>query len=306
MNESFYTSLASDYLKRQKTKGLAEKTIKKTKYCINLFYKYALETENSSLSDFKRKDFIHYIHFLKMKRKNGKHQYCKASIYGNIRILKNFFDYLLLKRIIQENPLEYIELKPPVKHLPSNILTEEELKRLLDTFPPTFLGRRNKMIVSLIYNTGLRVSEVCKLNLYDVDIADSILYIRNTKGGKNRLVPLNKYIGKKLSEYITNDRLFAGAENISYDSLFLTKEGNRLTTLIVSRVTKKATHLAGIEKRVTPHALRHTFATHMLKNGCSIRYIADILGHEYLSTTEIYTRVFPVDLQEMIDKYHPE
>lgn len=252
------------------------------------------------------KNVSDFFYFLRTVKKNERRRFNNQTVYHIICMVKSLFVFLTNANIIVNNPAEAIHIRPNYRQIPRDVLTESEIVKIRKVFSKNnFLSRRNHVIFDFLYNTGLRVGEVSKLNLHDVDIYERLLYIKRTKSKKNRVIPLNKYIAHRLENYLLDVRPKFRAGIQHTDAFFLNRKAARITRDNITKMLKKAVVTAGIEKHITAHSLRHTFATHLLKNGASIRYISDLLGHEFLSTTEIYTRVVPMDLREQVLKYHP-
>jgi integrase/recombinase XerD len=188
--------------------------------------------------------------------------------------------------------------------LPRTILTEEEVKRLVnapDTRTPT--GYRNRVIIEVLYDTAVRRSELTGIRLMDLDLAAGFILIRG-KGAKERVVPLGDRVCERVKNYALSVRpAFVKGADPGY--LILNRWGSRLSSNGVWAMVKRCAQLAGIERNITPHGLRHTCATHMLKNGAPVRHLQEMLGHESLESTQIYTRVTITDLKKIHARYHP-
>jgi integrase/recombinase XerD len=184
------------------------------------------------------------------------------------------------------------------------VLSSEEVERLLAIAQPTTpLGLRDCAMLELMYASGLRVSELVGLRLSDVDFAVGIVHVLGT-GDKERLVPLGEAAAQSLRTYLHRGRPKLERRRPS-PHLFLGRHGHRLTRQMFWQIFKRAARAAGIVKRVTPHTLRHSFATHLLENGADLRSVQLMLGHADIGTTEIYTHVSRAHLKAIYDKYHP-
>jgi integrase/recombinase XerC len=223
----------------------------------------------------------------------------KRSLSRKISSLRSFFRFLRREKLIDDNPARQVWLPRSDKKLPS-FLTREEVQALLvapDT--STLLGLRDRAILETLYSTGIRVGALVAMNRGDVDLIGDLARVRE-KGKKERLCPLGSYAVRAL-----RDCLKAFPEHGSADPLFVNRSGRRLTAASIRKLLDKYIKLAAIEKKVTPHALRHSFATHLLNAGADLRSVQELLGHESLSTTQIYTHVSKERLKKVYDRTHP-
>lgn len=218
--------------------------------------------------------------------------------------IKGFFKFLELDEIKNSNPALLIESPKLGMHLPDT-LNKAEIDRVvaaIDLSAPT--GERNRAIIETLYGCGLRVSELVNLKLSDIFWKEGFLRITG-KGNKQRLVPLGKYNSKILKIYIEQVRVTGKIDKKSSDIVFLNIRGKKLTRVMIFTIIKQLTGFAGIDKNISPHTFRHSFATHLLENGADLRSIQLMLGHESITTTEIYTHIDRKFLRETIEKYHP-
>jgi integrase/recombinase XerC len=238
-----------------------------------------------------------YLGFL--HRKNQ-----KSSIARKLSTLRSFFKFLVKKGVIDSNPVEGILTPKREKPLPG-YLPIDAVFRLLDSIETdSVLAARNRAIFETLYSCGIRVAELAGLNVYDVDRDGATLRVLG-KGGRERMVP----VGRKALEAIANYRQALQAEtgigSGADGALFLNRQGQRLTPRSVARVLKRLVKACGILTPVSPHTLRHTFATHMLDAGADLRSVQELLGHKNLSTTQKYTHVSIDRLMETYDRAHP-
>lgn len=236
--------------------------------------------------------------------------YVKASIARRISEMRSFCRYLVREDILDTNPIRVISSPKIPKRLP-DYLAPHEVEALLaapDVTVPQ--GQRDRAIMEVLYASGLRVSEVVSLNLSNLDLRHGELRVWG-KGGKERLALLGQPACRALTRYIQDGRSKlikenrAAAVSTSENALFLNRLGSRLSTRSVSNVLDKYAKLAGLERRVTPHVMRHTFATHLLDGGADLRTVQELLGHASLSTTQIYTHVSQARAKEVYRKAHP-
>jgi integrase/recombinase XerC len=228
----------------------------------------------------------------------------KTTIARKLSAVRSFFKYLTKKGLIEDNPAESILTPKQDKNIPQ-YLAVDEMFRLLDSIQSgSTLDLRNRAIFETLYSCGIRVSELTGLNVFDVDFNGSVIRVLG-KGGKERIVP----IGQKALAAIKKYRARLQEENgISEDSngpLFLNKSKGRLSARSVARILDKLVTTCGLLKPVSPHTMRHTFATHMLDAGADLRIVQELLGHKSLSTTQKYTHVSIDRLMETYDRAHP-
>ncbi len=232
---------------------------------------------------------------------HGKNQ--KSSIARKLSTLRSFFKFLIRKGVTDVNPVEGILTPKQGQHLPE-YLSVDAVFRLLDSIEPDgVLAARNRAIFEMLYSCGIRVSELAGLNVYDVDPAAGTVRVFG-KGAKERVVP----VGAKALAAIAGYRAAlqqAGVAAPPGGALFLNRDGQRLSARSIARILKKLVTACGILTPVSPHTLRHTFATHMLDSGADLRSVQELLGHKNLSTTQKYTHVSIERLMETYDKAHP-
>lgn len=287
------STLIEDYLTfLEVEKNYSSKTIREYSYDLIMFERNLEKItqdrmlENATTTDLRR-------FFLHLKRNKA---YSPRSLHRKICSLKSFFKFLNKEGYIRSNPAEHIESPKIPKSLPKTISVEEVFKLL-----STPISLRDKVILYLLYGTGMRVSELSGLNLDDLDIKNRIIHIVSGKGNKDRIVPLPDLIIPILEEYI------AARKNDENDpALILNRSNHRLTSRSIQRIVKKYKEEAGLQnKKLTPHMLRHAFATHLLSNAVDIRVIQELLGHASLSTTQLYTHVTLDHLRKSYDQGHP-
>ncbi len=221
----------------------------------------------------------------------------------SISALKSFFNYLLFEGEIHSSPLKDIE-SPKIENKLPEVLTEDEIKRLISSVNiDSEFGQRNKTIIEVLYGTGIRVSELIELKLSNIFFKENILKVTG-KGNKERFVPLGKIALTEIKKYL-NDRDKLKINSKFSDILFLNRYGRQLTRSMIFKVINDSSKNAEIDKKISPHTLRHSYATHLLKNGADLRTIQLILGHESITTTEIYTHLDTFHLEDVLKKYHP-
>ena len=240
-----------------------------------------------------------YLAFLNEK------DYSKATVARKLATLRSFYKFLVKRSHVTSNPVVSIRTPKQEKKLP-RFLEYDEIKRLLSTPPVnTWLGARDRAILETLYSTGIRVSELVALNMDDVDFLGEVVHVRG-KGKKERIAPIGSSALQTIQHYMEY-RSKRAQSNGNFDAkvLFVNKHGRRLSTRSVRRKMDKYLKMAGLDPAISPHTLRHSFATHMLNNGADLRSVQELLGHQSLSTTQIYTHLTTRRLKEVYDGAHP-
>lgn len=231
--------------------------------------------------------------------------YSKSTIARKLATMRSFYKFLVKRSYLNANPVTAVRTPKQDKKLPK-FLEYEQVKKLLETPPSdSWLGARDRAIMETLYSTGVRVSEVVGLNIEDVDFLGEVLHIRG-KGKKERLTPIGSSAIQAVQRYM-EFRNRRAQSNGNFDSkvLFVNKHGKRLSTRSVRRKMDKYLKMAGLDPAISPHTLRHSFATHMLNNGADLRSVQELLGHQSLSTTQVYTHLTTKKLKEVYDNAHP-
>ena len=223
----------------------------------------------------------------------------KSSQARALSGIKSFFNYLILNDVIEASPAELIEAPKASRPLPDT-LTIDEIDRLIGSIDAsTTKGLRDRAILEVLYSCGLRVSELCELRIGDLFFGEG--YIRVTgKGDKQRLVPISAMARERIQLYLDERR-----SRYRDEILFLNNRGERLTRVMIFTIIKQAAQRASIDKKISPHTFRHSFATHLLQGGASIRQVQELLGHESILTTEIYTHLEAEHLRSTVEEHLP-
>lgn len=218
--------------------------------------------------------------------------------------LRSFFNYLVFEDYRQTNPLDLIESPKIGRKLPDTLSTKEidELISSIDLSKPE--GERNRAIIETLYSCGLRVSELISLKLSDLFFDEGFLKVTG-KGNKQRFVPIGGQTIKLINLYKNEIRSHLNIANEFKDTLFLNRRGKQLSRAMIFTIVKQLAEKIGLKKNISPHTFRHSFATHLLENGADLRSIQLMLGHESITTTEIYMHVDRRHLSEVMNKYHP-
>jgi len=275
-------------------KGLARNTL--ISYCqdIKMLLSSFKERGTSSYDSVQEEDVMHFLSVLKAKG------YATSSICRAIVAMKMFFRFLKKEKIIEKDITLHLD-SPRMWQLIPEVLTVSEVEDLLrspDT--NTCMGARDQAILQVIYASGLRVSEVCSLDLQDVD--DQIVRVRG-KGGKERIVPIAKSAVDAIDHYLIHFQQHSSHEKAV--PLFVSKKGKRIDRISIWKRIKFYAKRAGIKKEISPHTLRHSFATHLLENGADLRVIQEMLGHSNISTTDRYTHISQRHLVQAFQAFHP-
>ena len=251
-----------------------------------------LERLDLGYQDVTTSDAREYVRLLMEKFK-------ERSMLRKLSALRMFYDYLMRGGIIDYNPFEDISLKRNEKRLPS-VLTEKEVARLLSLKGDDFLSLRDHILFLFIYSTGARISEALSVDIFDIEWSERRI---TGKGNKQRFLFLNKSVVSELKDYVARREAYLDGHEC--DALFIGKNKERLTFSSAHLIFNNARNVLSLDKNLSPHTLRHSFATHMLDHGADIRFIQELLGHESISTTQIYTHVSSKKLKKVYDETHP-
>lgn len=253
----------------------------------------------ASLDHFGVRRFLTYLHGLGLTR---------ASVARKLHALRSFLSYAQEKGWVNENAAKIVGTPKKEKKIPS-FLTEEEINLFLD-LPESNepLARRDRAILELLYATGIRVSELVGLNEDDINLKDRLIRVRG-KGQKERIVPFGRKAAESLQAYFrVRSLLWAkkfSAKEAAFKAIFLNKRGTRLSSRSVQRIVRKYLEQRALQRKISPHSLRHSFASHLLSRGADVRAIQELLGHESLATTEKYTHLDLRHLMEVYRRSHP-
>lgn len=284
-----YLSQFEEYL--ESDLNYSDNTIKSYDNDLEKFIKYF---QNKDILKVGVKDIEKYINTLS--------ELAPSSVSHNISTLRSFYNYYLKLDKISYNPCDSIKQPKLGRHLPV-YLTIAETEKLLDIKIETPFDARNKALLELMYATGLRISEAITLEFKNIDPEECIVRVIG-KGSKERIVPVNDYALDALNDYLKNFRPLLVKNNIN-NYVFLNNHGNLLTRQGVFKMIKAECLKKGITKNISPHTIRHTFATHLLENGADLRIIQELLGHSDISTTQIYTHITNETLHREYNEYFP-
>lgn len=280
--------LISDYLNYlELERGLSKNTILAYETDLIAFFNFLSEKEINDLNEIKRRVFSAYIKFLVKKEISA------STITRKIASVKGFFKYLCHKRIIKINPAMSVNSPKLPKRLPK-VLNISEINKIIKTH----LTLQDYTIIELLYSAGIRVSELTELNIKNIDLKQKMIKVLG-KGSKERIIPINSKCVEIIKKYLKNRELTALKYN-SKDYLFLDKKGKKISRQkvyeIIHNLGKK------IDKNISPHTIRHSFATHLLENGADLRVVQELLGHSSIVTTQLYTHISKKTLKEVYFK----
>lgn len=230
----------------------------------------------------------------------------KTTVARKLSTIRSFFSYLYSEGIIKINPARTVS-SPKIKRKLPNFLTVDDAFKLVESpSEDKFTIQRDKAILELLYSGGIRVSELCNLNLDDIDLKSGLIKVKG-KGKKERIVPIGQKAKEALKKYLAIRHLLRIKKKLQAEEspLFINNRGKRISDRQVRRIVKKYASLVGIQDKIGPHTLRHTFASHLLMEGADLRVIQELLGHSSLSTTQIYTNIDLKHLIEVYDQSHP-
>ena len=230
--------------------------------------------------------------------------YCKSTVARKLATLRSFYKFVVRREYAGSNPVAPIRTPKQEKRLPKFLDIEQIEKLFSNCDTTTLLGARDRAILEMLYSTGIRVSELVALDIADIDLGSSVIRVRG-KGKKERVIPIGPGAVKAVIHYLDLRRSSLQTAKHDPDALFINKHGQRLSTRSVRRKLDKYLLEAGLDLSVSPHTLRHSFATHMLQRGADLRSVQEMLGHQSLSTTQIYTHMTSENVKHAYEKAHP-
>lgn len=284
--------IIDNYIEELTRRRFSDFTVKSYKTDLEEFYSFLRKSGKKNFFEIDRKDIRSFMGELLS------YGYKKTSVSRKLSAIKSFYKFLERNKIIKGNPSVSVKTPKSEMCIPS-FLSEEEVMKMLDFSPQEKeLDIRNKAILELLYATGIRASELVNLDLSMFDMKSKLLRVYG-KGKKERILPVAKAAFEALNTYISKSRGYTEG------ALFLSKSRKRLTQRDLQRIVKKAIVKVATLNQMSPHTMRHTFATHLLNRGANLRAVQELLGHESLSTTQIYTHVSIEKLKEEYKKTHP-
>ena len=276
-------------------KRLSKNTVYSYSEDLKKYVEFLIKNKINDVSDIDSKDIEKYLKYL---RNNN---FTVTSIARKLTTIKNFHNYLFQKKIIKKNVAEMVERPKLTKKLPK-VMSVEQVDLLLDIKCETVFDYRNKAMLELLYGTGLRISELLDLKMNDVDMTNCVIRCIG-KGSKERIVPIGEYVLVYLEKYLNVRPQLS--KNKRSDYLFLNRSGTKLSRFSFFKIIKKLLREKNINVDVSPHTLRHSFATHMLEYGADLRSIQELLGHSDIATTKIYTHLSNNRIKQDYESFHP-
>lgn len=275
-------------------KGLSDKTKDSYIYDLSVYKDFLSEKGKTKVNSITTDDIENFLKYRLQNEKN-------STVAHNLTVIKNFHSYLLKSDIIKKDISENIARPKLQKKLPKT-LSIDDIDKLLDIELKDTYDYRNKAMIELMYGSGLRVSELISLDVHSIDFTNCIIRITG-KGSKDRIVPVGEYSMYYLNKYLKVRSCMLKDENT--DALFLNNHGKRMTRQGFFKNLKSILRQKGLNEDVSPHTLRHSFATHLLERGADLRSIQELLGHSDIATTRIYTHISDNMVKEAYEKYHP-
>ncbi|MFC0233104.1 site-specific tyrosine recombinase XerD [Vagococcus entomophilus] len=279
-------------------RGLSKNTIQSYRRDLSQYLDFL---KNSEISAWDRVDRYVVLNFLQCLKEEGK---SSATIIRMVSALRKFHQFLRQERITENDPMQHVDTPKKGQKLPK-ILSVEEVETLIETpDTTTILGIRDRAILEVMYATGLRVSELISLKLSDLHLSLGLIQTIG-KGDKERIIPLGDLAIKWIEKYLNESRSSLSYHKEPQPFLFLNHHGRGLTRQGIWKNLRQIVKDAGIDKEVTPHTLRHSFATHLLENGADLRVVQELLGHADISTTQIYTHITKQRMADVYKEYFP-
>ena len=297
MSDHPYIKSYAVYLRLER--ALSDNTVDAYLHDVRLFFSF-LESEfpKTTVSQVTQE---HLRRFLEFIEDTGLAAYSQSRIVSG---MKSFFSYLMLEKMIKTDPSALLESPRLGKKLP-DVLDEKEILQFIqsvDLSEPT--GQRNRAIFEVLYGCGLRVSELVNLKLSDLHLPQEIISVTG-KGNKQRFIPIGDEAKKHLLLYLETSRIHFPVKKAAENIVFINRRGGKMSRQMIFLLVKKQAEVSGIRKKISPHTFRHSFATHLIRNGADLRAVQEMLGHVSISTTEIYTHLNDTDLKQTILRYHP-
>ena len=287
-----------DYLTMLRVeRNLSPRTLEAYQRDLKHYLSFIIDKDIISLSNISQ---IHIREYIRSLNEKGLAASSIARIFSSIR---SYHKFLSAENYVNENPTLILTSPKAPKKLPY-VLMEEEISAIINAVVETFqYAKRDKAIIEMLYSCGLRVSELCALSLNNLYLNDDMIRIMG-KGSKERLLPVGGRAKNFLNDYLIHCRPGIQKDKGS-SSVFLSRNGNPLTRAMINNILRKWSQIAGISKSVSPHTLRHSFATHLLEGGADLRFVQALLGHSDISTTQIYTHLDKHHLKEVYQTHHP-
>lgn len=298
--------LAQRYEQHLKRRGLAARSIETYRRGLAHFLAFLAGRRIERADHIARETIAAYQSALYTGKSRHERPFALKTQAQFLQVVQGFLKFLVREGVLLLNPADRLEMpRTGPRHAPRNVPSEDEVERLLEACDPgTPRGLRDRAILEVLYATGVRVGELVALKLYDVDVAAGLVRVIAGKGGKDRVVPLGRLAARAVRAYLETSRPHY-VRGRSVNTLFVSRRGRPLRRTDVRALIARYVALAGLDRKITPHGLRHACATHMLRGRASVRHIQELLGHRQLSTTQLYTHVEIEDLKAVHARTHP-
>jgi integrase/recombinase XerC len=295
-----FSSVITSFLSHlDKERNLSAHTISNYKRDLKQFESFILQNKLTNISLFSSSSAREFLYFLEKKG------YARSSVARKIACLRSYFKFLLSKKYSKFNPFAVLATPKISRRLPDFLYLEEMKTFLASVSQDLPLGVRNRAILELLYATGIRISELTNLNLEHLNLEMSEVTVFG-KGKKERIVLFGSFASDALKKYLFSSRpILQKKSKLNSRAFFLNKGGGRITPRSVQRIIRQTSIQCGIIKKITPHTLRHSFATHLLDAGADLRTVQELLGHSSLSTTQLYIHLSREKLKKVYDECHP-
>lgn len=299
--------LIEEFHARRKAQGYAEITKNQTLWALRYFVEHLQNSEEEKLSELTAENLHKFQNRIYTQPGHDKKMFSLVSQTHILVSVRKWLQWLVREGKLLADPSSGIELPRLPERLPRGVMSKKEVEKILNQAKENEEHWiRDRAILELLYSSGIRNKELRHLRVYDVNLAEQEVEIRNGKGGKDRVVPLGAIAGKYVEQYLKEDRPKKVAGNPEEQHLFLTRQGKALNSSDLNRnIIQKYVEKAGIKKHISAHSFRHTCATHLLRGRASLRHIQQLLGHKSLESTQIYTHVEVSDLKKELKRCHP-
>lgn len=298
----------SEYLEFLLSKGFKKETLIRIDLYLEQFRTWLQAKSVDDIRQVTPTTIMDYqLYLTEYKKSNGQNLH-PLTMLSKFSVIRGYFSYLIKRRDIFLNPTLDVEMPKVGRYLPKNILTQDEAKRLLQLPEDDLMGIRDKAILEILYSAGIRSGELRKLDIYDVNLHDKLVHIKNPKNKKDRIVPTGEKAKAAIEEYLSKSRprlARISSADPKENALFLSQYGKRMSKGSIPYILRTYSKKMSLGKRITPHCLRHSFATHLLGNGAQLPTIQKLLGHTRIKTTQIYLQIAQPDLKKTIKDCHP-
>ena len=300
-----YGDLLAAYVRELRVRNYGESSREQAEHVLPRFFAYLKERRVTDIRAVTEEHVVGWAKHVSLATNRHGEPLSPHTRRTYLVLLQRFFRFLVRRGLVLADPMLDVTM-PQVSKLPRVVLSHSQARRLIEAPSPfTPVGKRDRALLELLYGTGLRVAECARLELRDVDLGKGTLFVRQGKGKKDRVVPFAGQAAAALDLYLREGRP-AFARTARQQALFLSsRSGKAMASGSIQLVVREHARAAGLEVAVTPHILRHTYATHLIQGGADVRHVQKLLGHASLQSTTIYTRVFPKDLKKAVEKAHP-